>query len=147
MWRNSLNRIVQCSPTRHTHRSIQSYIPILIQHNKITTQQYSSIRVFSAVAPDQSHNDFAPAHKQSSSSSSGSVSDIDTLIKHDIENNPVFLYMKGTPDAPRCGFSANVCRILQHLNTSFASRDVLQSEELRDGLKTFSDWYAMKYRK
>jgi len=50
------------------------------------------------------------------------------------------LYMKGTPDAPRCGFSANVVKILQHLNSEFSSVDVLQNDSIRQAIKTFSDW-------
>jgi monothiol glutaredoxin len=59
----------------------------------------------------------------------------DTVKQHD-----VVLFMKGTPDAPRCGFSSLAVQILDHIGASFVGVDVLQDEALRDGIKTFSDW-------
>lgn len=62
------------------------------------------------------------------------------FIAQSVEQNPVVLFMKGTPDAPRCGFSSTVVQILDHLGIDFVGVDVLQDEALRDGIKTFSDW-------
>ncbi len=62
------------------------------------------------------------------------------FIAQTVAAHPVVLFMKGTPDAPRCGFSALVVQILDHLGTSFVGVDVLQDNELRDGIKSFSDW-------
>lgn len=59
----------------------------------------------------------------------------ETLKQHD-----VVLFMKGTPDAPRCGFSSLAVQILDHLGAPFVGVDVLQDETLRDGIKSFSDW-------
>ena len=59
----------------------------------------------------------------------------DTVKQHD-----VVLFMKGTPDAPRCGFSSLAVQILDHIGASFIGVDVLQDEALRDGIKVFSDW-------
>ena len=59
----------------------------------------------------------------------------DTLQQHD-----VVLFMKGTPDSPRCGFSSLAVQILDHIGADFVGVDVLQDEGLRDGIKTFSDW-------
>ena len=59
----------------------------------------------------------------------------DTLKGHD-----VVLFMKGSPDAPRCGFSSLAVQILDHIGADFVGVDVLQDEALRDGIKTFSDW-------
>jgi len=74
------------------------------------------------------------------------VSDIaeDTAI-HDfiakaIAAHPVVLFMKGVPDEPRCGFSAITVQILDHLGVDFTGIDVLQSDDLRQGIKSFSDW-------
>ena len=61
-------------------------------------------------------------------------------IQHDIDTNRVMLYMKGTPEAPMCGFSKTVVDILKHLNVEFASVDVLEDMEIRQGIKEFSDW-------
>jgi monothiol glutaredoxin len=52
----------------------------------------------------------------------------------------VVLFMKGVPDQPRCGFSSQVVQILDQLGVDFVGVDVLQSEPLRNGIKTYSDW-------
>jgi monothiol glutaredoxin len=57
-----------------------------------------------------------------------------------VADNPVILFMKGVPEEPRCGFSAVSVQILDHLGVDFVGVDVLQSEPLREGIKTFSDW-------
>ena len=62
------------------------------------------------------------------------------LIKNEIENNEVCLFMKGTPDAPQCGFSMAVSNILKILEVNFKGVNVLESQNIRDGIKTFSDW-------
>ena len=62
------------------------------------------------------------------------------LIKSEIENNEVCLFMKGTPDAPQCGFSMAVSNILKILEVNFKGVNVLENQNLREGIKTFSDW-------
>ena len=66
--------------------------------------------------------------------------DINNLIKNEIGQNDVCLFMKGTPDAPQCGFSMAISNILKILEIKFKGIDVLENEELRQGIKTFSDW-------
>ena len=61
---------------------------------------------------------------------------IESLIK----DNEVCLFMKGTPDAPQCGFSMAVTNVLKHLNVNFKGINVLEDEDLRQGIKEFSDW-------
>jgi monothiol glutaredoxin len=61
-------------------------------------------------------------------------------IAKTVAEHPVVLFMKGEPDQPRCGFSAVVVQILDHLEAQFVGVDVLASDELRDGIKTFTDW-------
>jgi len=61
-------------------------------------------------------------------------------IKADVEANEVMLFMKGTPQFPQCGFSAAVVQILDYLGVKFLSENVLESDELRDGIKVYSDW-------
>jgi len=61
-------------------------------------------------------------------------------IKAQIEENPVMLFMKGTPMFPQCGFSARVIQILKHANVPFKTANVLEDPELRDGIKAFSNW-------
>jgi len=61
-------------------------------------------------------------------------------IKNLINENDVCLFMKGTPDAPQCGFSMTVTNVLKHLKVNFKSINVLEDENLRQGIKEFSDW-------
>ena len=61
-------------------------------------------------------------------------------IARSVAENPVILFMKGVPEEPRCGFSAVSVQILDHLGVDFVGVDVLQSDALREGIKTFSDW-------
>ena len=62
------------------------------------------------------------------------------LINNEIENNEVCLFMKGTPEAPQCGFSMAVSNVLKHMNINFKGINVLEDENLRQGIKDFSDW-------
>jgi len=62
------------------------------------------------------------------------------LIQNNIENNDVCLFMKGTPDAPQCGFSMAVSNILKILEVKFQGVNVLENQNLREGIKIFSDW-------
>ena len=66
--------------------------------------------------------------------------DINNLIKNEIDQNDVCLFMKGTPDAPQCGFSMAISNTLRILGVNFKGVNVLENEELRQGIKTFSDW-------
>ena len=61
-------------------------------------------------------------------------------IKTIIDENDICLFMKGTPDAPQCGFSMAVCNVLKHLDVKFKAVNVLENEEIRQGIKNFSDW-------
>ena len=66
--------------------------------------------------------------------------EINDLIKNEIENNEVCLFMKGTPDAPQCGFSMATSNILKVLEVNFKGINVLENQNLREGIKVFSDW-------
>ena len=63
-----------------------------------------------------------------------------SLIQNHIENNDVCLFMKGTPEAPQCGFSMAVSNILKLLELNFKGINVLEDQNLREGIKEFSDW-------
>ena len=67
---------------------------------------------------------------------------IDTTeqIKNEIKSSSVVLFMKGTPDFPMCGFSAATVQVLKNLEINFSSINVLDSNEMREGIKKFSDW-------
>ena len=65
---------------------------------------------------------------------------IKELIDNEINNNEVCLFMKGTPDAPQCGFSMAVSNILKILEVNFTGINVLEDQSIREGVKIFSDW-------
>ena len=62
------------------------------------------------------------------------------IIKKHIEDNEVCLFMKGTPDAPQCGFSMAVSNMLKILEVNFKGVNVLENQSLREGIKVYSDW-------
>ena len=62
------------------------------------------------------------------------------FIAKTIQDHQVVLFMKGVPEQPRCGFSAVVVQILDHLGVDFVGVDVLQDDSLREGIKSFTDW-------
>ena len=66
--------------------------------------------------------------------------DLKNMIQSEIDNNEVCLFMKGTPDAPQCGFSMAVSNMLKILEVNFKGINVLENQELREGIKVFSDW-------
>ena len=65
---------------------------------------------------------------------------VKSLIQSHINNNEVCLFMKGTPDAPQCGFSMAVSNMLKILEVNFKSVNVLEDQSIREGIKIFSDW-------
>ena len=65
---------------------------------------------------------------------------IENFIGNEVKGNDVVLFMKGTPQAPMCGFSAQVVQILDYLGVTYKGLNVLDSDELRNGIKTFSNW-------
>ena len=68
------------------------------------------------------------------------MTEIKTKISKLIDSDNVVLFMKGTPDFPQCGFSAQVVDILNYLGVKFSSFNVLEDNDLREGVKEFSDW-------
>ena len=65
---------------------------------------------------------------------------INDWIDNAIKSNDVVLFMKGTPDQPQCGFSGRVVQMLDYMGVPYAGVNVLQSDDLRNGIKEFSDW-------
>ena len=63
-----------------------------------------------------------------------------TIIQNHINENEVCLFMKGTPDAPQCGFSMAVSNMLKILEVNYKGINVLEDQSIREGIKTFSDW-------
>ena len=66
--------------------------------------------------------------------------DIKLELKKIIDDNNICLFMKGVPEAPQCGFSMAVSNILKHLNVNFKGINVLENENIRQGIKEYSDW-------
>ena len=66
--------------------------------------------------------------------------EINEKIKKLLKENDVCLFMKGTPDSPQCGFSMAVSNALKHLKVNFKGINILEDENLRQGIKDFSDW-------
>ena len=68
------------------------------------------------------------------------MSEIEGWIDSQVKSNDVVLFMKGTPTFPQCGFSGQVVQILDYLGVTYSGVNVLESDELRQGIKTYSDW-------
>ncbi|HEY4199909.1 MAG TPA: Grx4 family monothiol glutaredoxin [Devosiaceae bacterium] len=68
------------------------------------------------------------------------TTDINAFIDNAVKTNDVFLFMKGTPDFPQCGFSGQVVQILNYLGVDYQSANVLADPALRDGVKTYTNW-------
>ena len=65
---------------------------------------------------------------------------IQQFIDNEVKSNDVVLFMKGTPQFPQCGFSGQVVQILDHLGVSYKGINVLESDEIREGIKAYSQW-------
>ncbi len=65
---------------------------------------------------------------------------IEQFIDNEVKNNDVVLFMKGTPQFPQCGFSSQVVQILDYIGVPYKGLNVLENEELRNGIKAFSNW-------
>ena len=68
------------------------------------------------------------------------MSNVQERIKSEVDSNDVVLFMKGTPSAPQCGFSATVIHVLDHLGVKYKAVNVLADPEIRNGIKEFSNW-------
>ena len=82
-----------------------------------------------------SHDDFSPQRKEVKADD-----DVQSMIAQHVKENPVMLYMKGTPSTPMCGFSAQVVAALKAEGVDFSSVNVLDYPSIRDGIKIYSDW-------
>lgn len=68
------------------------------------------------------------------------MTDIQTWIDNEVKSNDVVLFMKGTPEMPMCGFSGRATQILNHIGVPFKGINVLESDELRAGIKQYANW-------
>ena len=76
----------------------------------------------------------------SATSEAAAANPVHDWIAKSVAEHPVILFMKGVPEQPQCGFSAVTVQILDHLGVEFVGVNVLQNDQLREGIKTFSDW-------
>merc|ERR1712244_210507 len=89
---------------------------------------------FSDRAGSGIHPDFQTSYK------TGDVDMVPKQIEEDVKNNEVFVFIKGTPAMPQCGFSKNLVTILNYLEVGYETRDVLSHPALRGAIKEYSDW-------
>ena len=87
---------------------------------------------------NSTHDDFSPQKKQNLDGAESST--IHDLIDSHVKNNRIMLYMKGSPSQPMCGFSATVVSILKNSGADFASVNVLDYPEVREGVKKYAQW-------
>ncbi len=91
---------------------------------------------FSTIGEDlDTHSDFKTVNKAPKD-----VSSARELVEEDVKNNPIMLYMKGVPSAPRCGFSALAVKVLQEYGVPFHARNILEDQELKENIKSVSNW-------
>ncbi len=68
------------------------------------------------------------------------MTDIQKIIDDEVKSNDVLVFMKGTPDFPMCGFSGQVVQILKHVGVPFKGINILESDDMRQGVKDYSNW-------
>lgn len=85
---------------------------------------------------DDSHDDFKPKRKEVADG----LKEVHDLIDRQVKENPILLFMKGTPSQPQCGFSLQAVRILNAVGVDFSSINVLEYPAIREGVKHYSDW-------
>ncbi|KAJ3678295.1 hypothetical protein LUZ60_002098 [Juncus effusus] len=84
-------------------------------------------------ADSATHEDFQPTVKTSHIT-------LEDIVRQDVKDNPIMIYMKGLPDAPRCGFSALAIKVLQQYGVPIGARDILSDMRLKESVKAFSNW-------
>ncbi|GAX75475.1 hypothetical protein CEUSTIGMA_g2918.t1 [Chlamydomonas eustigma] len=103
---------------------------------RIYPELFHSIAYATISGVEDTHDDFKPKYNEQPCKSDQAQD----VIKADISTHPVFLYMKGVPDAPNCGFSNMACRVLDAYGVKYGSRNVLADANIREGIKKFTEW-------
>eukprot|EP00924_Labyrinthula_sp_SR-Ha-C_P010358 snap_masked-scaffold_23-processed-gene-4.11-mRNA-1 protein AED:0.40 eAED:0.40 QI:0/-1/0/1/-1/1/1/0/155 len=106
----------------------------LLLRTRLTRPNFSPIRYLSS---SDTHSDFEPKKKTPKDTDNSSL---EAFLQNAVDSHDVLLFMKGSPNAPQCGFSAKVAGILKKEGVDFSSADVLSSMEVREGIKKFSNW-------
>eukprot|EP00986_Skeletonema_menzelii_P017646 scaffold20909_cov160-Skeletonema_menzelii.AAC.2 len=135
---NSLRSITSCVDSltaRAISRQSSSIVATTISQYQIPTSFTSSHqRQFSS-----SHDDFSP-QKKHNLDGNDNESEILKMIDSHVKENNIMLYMKGSPSQPMCGFSATVVQILKSTGCDFASVNVLDYPDIREGVKKYASW-------
>ncbi|KAL7542467.1 hypothetical protein ACHAXR_011804 [Thalassiosira sp. AJA248-18] len=130
--------VARCAIRAGATTTSSPQLPVLSSAINHTQQQLPSApaRHFSS-----SHDDFSPQKKHNlEEAGNDAESTILTMIESHIKANRIMLYMKGSPSQPQCGFSATVVQILKSSGADFASVNVLDYPEVREGVKKYSQW-------
>eukprot|EP00252_Welwitschia_mirabilis_P018220 TRINITY_DN404_c0_g1_i2.p1 TRINITY_DN404_c0_g1~~TRINITY_DN404_c0_g1_i2.p1 ORF type:complete len:169 (+),score=39.42 TRINITY_DN404_c0_g1_i2:153-659(+) len=97
---------------------------------------FGKLKNFSTIGEDSdSHSDFKPINK-----APNEVPSAREVVEKDVKENSVMIYMKGVPDAPRCGFSALAVSVLKQHGIPFSARNILEDSDLKQSVKSFSNW-------
>ena len=105
-----------------------------VENYRALSGQSASFHQSALRSSDDTHDDFKPKIKNSGGKG------IDEAISKDVSSHSIFIYMKGHPEAPMCGFSNMACRILDAYGVRYGSRDVLADPLLREGIKQYTSW-------
>ena len=125
------NQLLKFATGRLSTKVLSSVSPraFTLVHKSIFNHQ---IKYFS----NDSHGDFGAKKKDIPTD----MKEVLKLIKQQVEQNDVMLYMKGTPSKPQCGFSSQTVRVLNAVGTDFSSVNVLEYQAIREGIKEYSQW-------
>ena len=108
---------------------------IFARHHRELYSLNSSCHLLNKLFSTESHDDF-----KSKTKAAPPAADVSSIIKQDISSNDVFIFMKGVPEAPNCGFSNMACRVLDAYGVKYGARNVLTDANIREGIKKFSNW-------
>ena len=132
----SLPRLVHTTTTRLNKSDMIVMTSSVLARSRVYSSSSSSSKGEGDGDDDEgSHSDFATQYK-----AKGDQLSVNDVIDTDVSKNKIFVYMKGVPEAPQCGFSNMVCRILDAYEVEYGSRNVLEDPEIRQGIKDYTQW-------
>ena len=132
----SLPRLVHTTTTRLNKSDMSVMTSSVLARSRVYSSSSSSSKGEGHDDDDEgSHSDFATQYK-----AKGDQLSVNDVIDTDVSKNKIFVYMKGVPEAPQCGFSNMVCRILDAYEVEYGSRNVLEDPEIRQGIKDYTQW-------
>lgn len=133
MTMNTSRSLLRMARTVSCRASVRSSRPVVSLLSSFPGTNYGLItpRTFS----DDSHSDFAPKRSKVDGDDEALK-----LIEEHVKSNPIMVYMKGNPQTPMCGFSAQVVQVLREEGVDFASVNVLDYPAIREGVKKYADW-------